>query len=118
MVSRILGMIQVNTLNPFEYTVGPGFINSTCQFPAITSWVLILHPSNLLNKSVYRAGLEDAMVHGQDVQGVYGQLLQFLPLGSETQKYQWRVTNNVSLTSDPRGSTLKVSIGDHNANAW
>ncbi|CAD6576323.1 MAG: hypothetical protein TREMPRED_001655, partial [Tremellales sp. Tagirdzhanova-0007] len=72
---------EVNTLNPFEYTVGPGFINSTCQFPAITS-----------------AGLEDAMVHGQDVQGVYGQLLQFLPLGSETQKYQWRVTNNVITT--------------------
>ena len=26
-----------NTQNPFEYTVGPGFINSTCQFPGITS---------------------------------------------------------------------------------
>jgi len=36
------------------------------------------------------------MIHGQDVRGVYGDLLQFLPLESESQKYQWRVTNNAS----------------------
>ncbi len=46
-----------------------------------------------------RAGLEDAMVHGQDVQGVYGELLQFLPLESQRQKYQFRVTNNVNTAS-------------------
>ena len=28
-----------DTLNPFEKTVGPGFPNSTCQFPSITSYV-------------------------------------------------------------------------------
>ncbi|ORX37384.1 histidine phosphatase superfamily [Kockovaella imperatae] len=68
---------EVNTLNPFEYTVGPGFINSTCQFPMETS-----------------AGLEDSRVHGEDFRGVYGDMLQFLPLSSEREKYQWRVTNN------------------------
>ena len=42
-----------------------------------------------------RAGLEDSLLHGQDFRGVYGDLLQFLPLSNERQKYQWRVTNNV-----------------------
>ena len=40
-------------------------------------------------------GLEDAWQHGKDFRGVYGDLLQFLPLSSEKEKYQWRVTNNV-----------------------
>ena len=41
------------------------------------------------------AGLEDAQVHGEDLKGVYGDMLQFLPLSNEREKYQWRVTNNV-----------------------
>lgn len=56
---------------------------------------LRLRPAYLL--TCCREGLEDAKVHGQDVQGVYGELLQFLPLESERNKYQWRVTNNVGL---------------------
>ena len=44
-----------------------------------------------------REGLEDARTHGEDVRGVYGDLLQFLPLSNEREKYQFRVTNNVSV---------------------
>ena len=79
-----------NTQNPFEYTVGPGFINSTCQFPAITS-----------------EGLEDSKVHGEDLQGVYGGMLKFLPLESEREKYQWRVTNN-PITSQTLSETIST----------
>ncbi len=34
------------TVNPFEKTVRPGFVNSTCRFPSITTWVLE-HPRTL-----------------------------------------------------------------------
>ncbi|ORY23361.1 phosphoglycerate mutase-like protein [Naematelia encephala] len=77
---------ETGTQNPFEYTVGPGFVNSTCQFPDITS-----------------EGLEDSKQHGQDFRGVYGDLLQFLPLSWEKNKYQFRVTNNVITTQTLSG---------------
>lgn len=83
--SGSLTVYQRNSRNPFEYTVGPGFPGSTCQFPSITS-----------------EGLEDSKVHGRDVYEVYGDLLQFLPLSHETDKYSFRVTNNV-ITSQTLG---------------
>lgn len=43
--------------------------------------------------------MEDAKQHGEDVQGVYGELLQFLPLGDEKDKYKFRVTTNVGLVA-------------------
>jgi hypothetical protein len=33
---------QRSTNNPFETTVGPGFKGSTCQFPSITKYVLLV----------------------------------------------------------------------------
>jgi hypothetical protein len=56
------------------------------------------------------------MIHGQDVRGVYGDLLQFLPLESESQKYQWRVTNNAS-QEILEGDSANEGTGDHVANA-
>nr|XP_031858781.1 uncharacterized protein CI109_005877 [Kwoniella shandongensis]KAA5525853.1 hypothetical protein CI109_005877 [Kwoniella shandongensis] len=76
--TRVYWQSLHNTQNPFEYTVGPGFVNSTCQFPGITS-----------------EGVEDAYVHGKDLYGVYGDLLKFLPLPEEKEKYRFRVSNNV-----------------------
>ncbi|KAL1407401.1 hypothetical protein Q8F55_006833 [Vanrija albida] len=69
---------QTGTLNPFEAAVGPGFVGSTCQFPAITS-----------------EGLDDARTHGADLYGVYHDLLGFLPDPSDRGAYAFRVTNNV-----------------------
>ncbi|WVQ82669.1 hypothetical protein IAT38_004801 [Cryptococcus sp. DSM 104549] len=69
---------QTGTQNPFELTVGPGFVNSTCEFPSITS-----------------EGLDDSYQHGKDLRGVYKDLLNFLPEEHEKEKYAFRVTNNV-----------------------
>ncbi|ODN77934.1 hypothetical protein L202_05033 [Cryptococcus amylolentus CBS 6039] len=69
---------QTGTQNPFEYTVGPGFPNSTCEFPSITS-----------------QGLDDAFEHGKDLRSVYHDKLSFLPSKWEKDKFRFRVTNNV-----------------------
>lgn len=76
---------QTNTENPFEHTDGPGFINSTCRFPSITS-----------------AGLDDSRQHGEDFAGVYRDTLRFLPGSDEVDKYAFRVTNN-DITSQTLG---------------
>ncbi|KAF1974416.1 histidine acid phosphatase-like protein [Bimuria novae-zelandiae CBS 107.79] len=69
--------------NPF---IASGF-NGTCQFPQIT-----------------REGLDDSWQHGQDLFGVYHDLLGFLPdeLGN---KVTYRVTNNV-ITSQVAGMLI------------
>lgn len=68
-------------VNPFASQVGPGFGNSTCLFPGITS-----------------AGLDDSRQHGIDFGSVYRDELGFLPEADETDKYSFRVTNNVITT--------------------
>lgn len=72
---------QHAAINPFASQVGPGFGNSTCQFPGITS-----------------AGLDDSKLHGVDFGSVYRDKLGFLPAANDTEKYAFRVTNNVITT--------------------
>ncbi|WWC99904.1 hypothetical protein V866_006813 [Kwoniella sp. B9012] len=83
--SGVVWQRQTGSQNPFEATLGPGFVGSTCEFPSITS-----------------EGIDDAMIHGQDIQGVYGDLLGFLPESHEKDKYAFRVTSNV-ITSQTLG---------------
>lgn len=78
-VSPIAWQGMVNTTNPFEKSVGPGFVGSTCQFPQIT-----------------REGLIDSHQHGVDLASVYGGVLGFLPLEYDSDLVSFRVTNNVS----------------------
>jgi hypothetical protein len=51
-------------------------------------------------------GVEDSRQHGIDFRGVYADLLRFLPGGEGSERYTWRVSNNVSLhvlhKCDPR----------------
>ncbi|GMK55718.1 hypothetical protein CspeluHIS016_0207740 [Cutaneotrichosporon spelunceum] len=77
---------MTGTVNPFEKTVGPGFVNSTCRFPSITT-----------------EGLEDARQHGEDFRSVYADRLGFLPPSSNRDMYSFRVTNNV-ITSATLGA--------------
>lgn len=88
------------TYNPFEKTVGPGFPNctrrrmfrtrsrssATCQFPGLTA-----------------EALDDALVHGQDLRAVYGDLLGFLPNSTDYSAYAFRATNNVITTQTASG---------------
>ncbi|BEJ16163.1 hypothetical protein CspHIS471_0507680 [Cutaneotrichosporon sp. HIS471] len=76
------------TVNPFEKVVDPGFVNSTCRFPSITT-----------------GGLEDARQHGEDFRRVYVDRLGFLPPGSNRDEYSFRVTNNV-ITSATLGAFI------------
>ncbi|KAI0515122.1 histidine acid phosphatase [Xylaria bambusicola] len=76
-------------VNPF---IPSGWIG-TCQFPQITS-----------------PGLEDSYVHGEDLYGVYHELLGFLPARSDDadawrDKVTYRVTNNV-ITSQVAGMLI------------
>ncbi|KAI1361392.1 histidine acid phosphatase [Xylaria arbuscula] len=76
-----------STVNPF---VPSGWIG-TCQFPQITA-----------------AGLEDSYVHGDDIYGVYHDLLGFLPPRSSDSwrnKVIYRVTQNV-ITSQVAGMVV------------
>ncbi|EAL17540.1 hypothetical protein CNBM1060 [Cryptococcus deneoformans B-3501A] len=91
---------QANTRNPFEYTVGPGFLNSTCQFPSITS-----------------EGLDDAYIHGKDLRGVYHDKLKFLPNKGEKDKYKFRVTNNVITSQTLSGLVSGLFPGGHEYDA-
>jgi hypothetical protein len=60
----------------------------TCQFPQITS-----------------GGLDDSWQHGQDLYGVYHDLLGFLPDGLDNSKISYRVTQNV-ITSEVAGMVI------------
>ncbi|KAK5635055.1 hypothetical protein RRF57_010767 [Xylaria bambusicola] len=79
-----------STVNPF---VPSGWIG-TCQFPQITA-----------------PGLDDSYVHGEDLYGVYHELLGFLPSRSDDvdggwrSKVTYRVTNNV-ITSQVAGMLI------------
>ncbi|KIR70887.1 acid phosphatase [Cryptococcus deuterogattii CA1014] len=92
---------QTDTQNPFEYTVGPGFVNSTCQFPSITS-----------------QGLDDAYIHGKDLRGVYHDKLKFLPSKGEKDKYKFRVTNNVITSQTLSGLVKGLFPGGQEYDAW
>ncbi|KAI0394607.1 histidine acid phosphatase [Xylariaceae sp. FL0594] len=80
-----------STVNPFA----PSGWVGTCSFPQLTS-----------------AGLDDAYVHGQDIYGVYHDLLGFLPSRDqegedwrEGGKVMYRVTQNV-ITSQVAGMLI------------
>lgn len=67
---------------------GPGFINSTCQFPQLTADSLV-----------------DAQIHGADLASVYQDTLGFLPQSVSSNEVAFRVTNNV-ITSQTLGGIL------------
>ncbi|KAL1879097.1 hypothetical protein VTK73DRAFT_7321 [Phialemonium thermophilum] len=83
--------VNVSPINPF---VPSGWIG-TCQFPQITG-----------------TGLEDSWQHGQDLYGVYHDLLHFLPdrSGDWPSKVKYRVTNNV-ITSQVAGMVINGMWG-------
>ncbi|CAJ2510659.1 Uu.00g062840.m01.CDS01 [Anthostomella pinea] len=76
----------ISSVNPFSPS---GWIG-TCQFPQITA-----------------GGLDDSWVHGQDLYGVYHDLLGFLPARDEDwrSKVTYRVTQNV-ITSQVAGMLI------------
>ncbi|KAJ7063445.1 histidine phosphatase [Mycena amicta] len=74
--------------NPWTNTVGPGFVNTTCQLPQITS-----------------EGLEDSHTHGSDLRAVYAERLG-LSDRFDPSTAQIRVTNNV-ITSQVAGALVK-----------
>jgi acid phosphatase len=74
--------------NPFIPT---GFLG-TCQFPQITA-----------------GGLDDSWQHGQDLYGVYHDLLGFLP-DDANEKVSFRVTQNV-ITSEVAGMVVNGLFG-------
>ncbi|KAF4974126.1 hypothetical protein FZEAL_8935 [Fusarium zealandicum] len=78
-------------INPF---VPHGFVGS-CQFPQITA-----------------GGLEDSWMHGNDLYGVYHDLLQFLPARDQDwrSKIRFRVTNN-QITSQVAGMVINGMWG-------
>ncbi|KAF8915656.1 histidine phosphatase [Mucidula mucida] len=83
--------------NPWTSTVGPGFVDSTCQFPQITT-----------------EGLWDAYIHGVDLRKVYARRLN-LSSKLETSAALVRVTNNV-ITSQVAGGLVRGLFPDtHNA---
>jgi hypothetical protein len=77
--------------NPFIPT---GFLG-TCQFPQITA-----------------AGLDDSWQHGQDLYGVYHDLLGFLP-DDASEKVSFRVTHNV-ITSEVAGMVVNGMFNTQN----
>lgn len=74
--------------NPFAQATGPGFVNSTCQFPQLTD-----------------QGISDAQVHGHDLASVYAAKLGFLPTTYSSPEVAFRVTNNV-ITSQTLGGIV------------
>ncbi|KAI0880149.1 phosphoglycerate mutase-like protein [Annulohypoxylon maeteangense] len=81
----------ISSVNPYTPS---GWIG-TCQFPQITS-----------------TGLDDSWVHGQDLYGVYHDLLGFLPGRGEDwrSKVTYRVTQNV-ITSQVAGMLINGMWG-------
>ncbi|TGJ79862.1 hypothetical protein E0Z10_g8904 [Xylaria hypoxylon] len=80
-----------SSVNPFVLS---GWIG-TCQFPQITA-----------------PGLDDSFVHGQDIYGVYHELLDFLPSRHDDwrNKVVYRVTQNV-ITSQVAGMLVSGTWG-------
>ncbi|KAI0184050.1 histidine phosphatase superfamily [Xylaria flabelliformis] len=80
-------------INPFIPTGWTG----TCQFPQITA-----------------AGLDDSYEHGEDIYGVYHELLGFLPLRAQQEEWRkkviYRVTQNV-ITSQVAGMLIGGTWG-------
>ncbi|EIM82924.1 phosphoglycerate mutase-like protein [Stereum hirsutum FP-91666 SS1] len=86
-VSEVQWQASYNTQNPFTTTVGPGFVNSTCQFPQITT-----------------EGLVDSHTHGADLRSVYASRLG-LSSSIDYTTVGIRVTNNV-ITSQVAGALV------------
>ncbi|KAE9980427.1 hypothetical protein BLS_008759 [Venturia inaequalis] len=82
--------VYTSSINPFA----PSGFNGTCQFPQIT-----------------REGLHDSKQHGQDLFGVYHDLLNFLP-DTPDNTTSWRVTNNV-ITSQVASMVINAMYPDH-----
>lgn len=76
--------------NPF---IPSGFIGS-CQFPQITA-----------------GGLQDSFQHGQDLYGVYHDLLKFLPTNLNGSEINYRVTTN-EITSQVAGMVINGMFGN------
>jgi 2-phosphoxylose phosphatase len=70
--------------------LAPEGFNGTCQFPQITG-----------------SGLNDSRQHGQDISGVYRDLLNFLPSKYNASAISYRVTNNV-ITSQVVGQVIEA----------
>lgn len=79
----------ISPTNPFV----PSGFHGTCQFPQITA-----------------EGLDDSWRHGQDLHGVYHDLLHFLPQNVNG-KVAFRVTQNV-ITSEVAGMAVSGMFGD------
>ncbi|KAL0578188.1 hypothetical protein V5O48_003819 [Marasmius crinis-equi] len=95
--SADLVQVQWNTFNdqsnPWTNSVGPGFVGSNCQFPAITP-----------------QGLEDSRTHGHDLREVYAPLLG-LKSSFDPSQATIRVTNNV-ITSQVAAGLVKGLFPD------
>ncbi|THU98971.1 phosphoglycerate mutase-like protein [Dendrothele bispora CBS 962.96] len=87
-VSEVQWQAFTNSNNPWTNTVGPGFVNSTCQFPQITP-----------------EGITDSHTHGADIRSVYFDRLGLTQV-LDPIKFKIRVTNNV-ITSQVAGGLLK-----------
>ncbi|KAJ7702263.1 phosphoglycerate mutase-like protein [Mycena rosella] len=87
-VTEIQWQAYSNSQNPWTASVGPGFVNTTCQLPQITA-----------------DGLVDSHTHGADLRAVYASRLG---LGSrlDPSVAQIRVTNN-DITSQVAGALVK-----------
>lgn len=73
--------------------LAPAGFNGSCQFPQISG-----------------QGLNDSRQHGQDLFGVYHDLLKFLPSSYNSSMVKYRVTNNV-ITSQTVGEIIQ---GEYN----
>ncbi|KAJ7221754.1 phosphoglycerate mutase-like protein [Mycena pura] len=92
-VTEIQWQAFTSTQNPWTNSVGPGFVDTTCQLPQITS-----------------DGLVDSHTHGSDLRAVYASRLG---LGGrfDPSIAQIRVTNNV-ITSQVAGALLNALFPD------
>lgn len=81
--------VYTSSSNP----LAPRGFNGTCQFPQIT-----------------RGGLDDSWQHGNDLYGVYHDLLGFLPEKYDPNLVSFRVTNNV-ITSQVASMVMSGMFG-------
>ncbi|EIM82919.1 phosphoglycerate mutase-like protein [Stereum hirsutum FP-91666 SS1] len=86
-VSVIQWQAAYNDANPFTTSIGPGFANSTCQFPQESA-----------------GGVDDSHTHGADLRSVYAPLLG-LSSSIDYETVAIRVTNNV-ITSQVAGGVV------------
>ncbi|KAJ6606452.1 phosphoglycerate mutase-like protein [Mycena vulgaris] len=87
-VTEIQWQAYRNTQNPWTNSVGPGFVDTTCQLPQITT-----------------EGLADSHIHGSDLRSVYASRLG-LGQRLDPSIAQIRVTNN-DITSQVAGGLVK-----------